>query len=135
MCERQLQVASSKLQVAKKIGYRGQLLFLVTCYLPLATCFALDDPTRPPEYQEVSTGIADGAAPQWVLKSILISPARRSAVLNGRAIKKGEQLDQEVTVLDILPGSVLLKGAEGEFSVNLLSASVKMPSKSGSPSP
>ncbi|MCL4315789.1 MAG: general secretion pathway protein GspB [Gammaproteobacteria bacterium] len=93
----------------------------------------LSDPTKPPEYQEVSAGI--GAEPQWSLKSILISPTRRSAILNGRVVKKGEQLDQEVTVLDILPGSVLLKGAEGEFSVNLLPASVKMPVKTGSFAP
>lgn len=94
----------------------------------------LSDPTRPPDYRAAAAGIADAvAAPQWVLKSILISPGRRSAVLNGRAIKKGEQLDNQVTVLDILPGSVLLKGAEGEFSVNLLPTTVKMPVNSGSP--
>ncbi len=101
----------------------------------------LSDPTKPPAYQAVSAGVASTgtagavAAPQWVLKSILISPTRRSAILNGRAIKKGEQLDREVTVLDILPGSVLLKGAEGEFSVNLLPISVKVSGKTWSSAP
>lgn len=94
----------------------------------------MEDPTKPPEYQAVSPVVA-GAAPQWVLQSILISPTRRSAVLNGRTIKKGEQLDKQVKVLDIRPDSVLLRGAQGEFSVNLLPVSVKMPVKSGSPSP
>lgn len=94
----------------------------------------LSDPTKPPEYQEIS-GIGVGAVPQWSLKSILISPTHRSAILNGRVVKKGEQLDQEVKVLDILPGAVLLQGAEGEFSVNLLPVSVKMPIKTGSSAP
>ncbi len=97
----------------------------------------LSDPTKPPDYQAVGAGtvgagtVSAVAAPRWVLKSTLISPSRRSAILNGRVVKKGEQLDREVKVLDILPGSVLLKGAEGEFSVNLLSVSVKLQGKIG----
>lgn len=114
------------------------LFFLSTVQaeLPLAEGGGrLSDPTKPPGYQEIGAGIGVDAVPQWSLKSILISPTHRSAILNGRLIKKGEQVDPEVTVLDIRPDSVLLKGAQGEFSVNLLPASIKMPSKSESPSP
>jgi hypothetical protein len=122
-------------QKRKRIGIVFSSLFSLSAAQAelLPAQGGLSDPTRPPDYQEAGIGI--GTTPQWVLKSILISPTRRSAILNGRVVKQGERLDQEMTVLDILPGSVVLKGAEGEFSVNLLPVSVKMPGKIGNSAP
>ncbi len=139
MCEQQRKGTREKVQVRR---IRVFLFSLFSFLFSLSTAQAelspaqggLSDPTRPPDYQAVSAGTAV-AAPQWALKSILISPSRRSAVLNGRAVKEGEQLEGGVKVLKIQPGSVLLKGAQGEFSVNLLSVSIKMPDKTWSSAP
>ncbi len=141
MFERQRKDTREKIQVRR---IRVFLFSLFSFLFSLSTAQAelspaqggLSDPTRPPDYQAVSAGTAGAvAAPQWALKSILISPSRRSAVLNGRAVKEGEQLEGGVKVLKIQPGSVLLKGAQGEFSVNLLSVSIKMPDKTWSSAP
>ncbi len=143
MFERQGKDTREKIQVRR---IRVFLFSLFSFFFSLSTAQAellpaegeLSDPTKPPDYQAVSAGAAGVVAvaePRWVLKSTLISLSRRSAILNGRAVKEGEQLGEGVKVLKIQPGSVLLKGAQGEFSVNLLSVSIKMPDKTWSSAP
>lgn len=109
-------------------------LFLVTCNLLHATeSFALDDPTEPPSnYQAIAVDGAHAAASsdprrRWLLTSTLISPQRRIAVVNGHALKPGDTLDG-VTVVKIAPATVHLRDTQGEFSVTMQPAAVKMPS-------
>lgn len=132
MAERQYRVASGEWR--GKIPYTGflWLLFLVTSHSPLAA--ALDDPTEPPpNYQAVPVGGAQpdvgSATPiqRWLLTSTLISPQRRIAVINGRAVKPGDTLE-DVTVVEVAPATVRLRDTQGEFSVTMQPAAVKTPS-------
>lgn len=111
--------------------------FLVTCYLLLAThALALDDPTEPPpnyqaklqNSQPGSVGDASGDPRQrWLLTSTLTSPQRRVAVMNGHAVKPGDVLDG-ATVVEIELATVHLRDTQGDFSVTMQPAAVKMPS-------
>ena len=133
MAERQYRVASGEWR--GKIPYTGflWLLFLVTSHSPLAA--ALDDPTEPPpNYHATPAGAAptDAAstatpAQRWRLTSTLISPQRRVAVVNGRAVKPGDILEG-ATVVEVAPASVRLRDTQGEFSVTMQPAAVKIPS-------
>jgi len=63
---------------------------------------------------------------EWMLSSTLISPSRRVAVINGQIVKKGDMLE-DAQVLDITPLAVKLKDAQGDFSLQMLPASIKTP--------
>jgi MSHA biogenesis protein MshK len=58
----------------------------------LSTAQTLRDPTRPP-----ATGGKGGATrsepPGWVLQSVLISPERRYAIINGEIVQIGGSID------------------------------------------
>ena len=112
-------------------------------YVIAACCMAaqplgaqISDPTRPPTYrppEEIAApGIAEGEpqaeAPAWIVSSILISPARRIAVINGRTVREGDVLEA-ATVLEIGPAQVRLRLEEREFAVALVPKAVKMPVK------
>lgn len=133
MFERQWLVASGEWR--GKTAYLGFLwvLLLATSHSPLAT--ALDDPTQPADYLGTSLPVPQaGEAPSsdftkgWVLSSTLISTTRRVAVINGKAVRQGDRVDEGVTVVDIKPSTVVLKNAQGVFSVTMLPATVKSPS-------
>ncbi len=79
----------------RMIGYTSKLLALgaalATC-APLAAAQALRDPTRPP----VVFGRAGDGRPvirsrgaEWVLQSVLLSPERRYAIINGEVLSLG----------------------------------------------
>jgi len=75
---------------------------------------ALADPTRPPNV--APGGVRDGSVPPAVapqrLESILISPSRKLAVIDGRTVTVGSKVD-EATVVQIAETRVTLRqGAE-----------------------
>jgi MSHA biogenesis protein MshK len=53
---------------------------------------ALSDPTRPPMPTGVSVAAPRNAASGPVLQSILLSPLRRLAVIDGRMVKVGDRI-------------------------------------------
>ncbi len=113
-----------------KIPYTGflWLLFLATGHSPLAA--TLEDPTEPPaNYQaaQISADASSDPRRRWLLTSTLISPQRRIAVMNGHVAKPGDTLDG-VTVVEIAPATVRLRDTQGEFSVTMQPAAVKIPS-------
>jgi MSHA biogenesis protein MshK len=60
---------------------------------------SLQDPTRPPD--SLTTGLAGNAVAQPsgpVLQSVLISPARKVAVISGQTVKLGEKYGKSVVV-------------------------------------
>ena len=76
----------------------------------LAQAQALSDPTRPPQ---VTPGVAresgaPAAAPATRLQSILISPARKLAVIDGRTVTVGARVD-DATVVQIAETHVTLR--------------------------
>jgi MSHA biogenesis protein MshK len=93
----------------------------------------LEDPTRPPP--SLATPPAPPAEDKvgetsWVLSSILISPSRRLAVINGRTLAPGDKLGDAV-VREIRPSGVRLQRGDETVTLPLLPAPVKAPRHAG----
>lgn len=84
---------------------------------------ALDDPTRPPGYP-LPGSKAGASGPAWQVSAIRIAANSKSAIINGRSVAVGSQVDG-ATVIDIEPGEVTLNKAGKEFTVRLFAHSVK----------
>ncbi len=102
----------------------GLLILMAATSQPLLA--QLPDPTRPPDYTpEVQASDASAEENRsWVLSSVLISPARRVAVLNGRTVSRGDAIGDAV-VIDIKPAQVVLVRDGRELTVQLLPSNVK----------
>lgn len=94
---------------------------------------ALGDPTRPPG----TAGLADGAepgaqssAPQ--LQSILISPQRRLAVINGQTVALGGRIGDATLLAISETGVVLRRGGQLE-TLRLLPDAGKKPARTSAP--
>lgn len=87
---------------------------------------ALEDPTRPPSFVGV-TGNSEAEQsqlPVWQVNSILISNERRVAVVNGRTVKQGDQINS-ARVIRISPTAVTLRNSAETFTVKLLPLQIK----------
>jgi MSHA biogenesis protein MshK len=78
---------------------------------------ALRDPTRPPS---ASTKAASGKPEQsgWILQSVLISPERRSAIINGEIVQIGGSI-AGAELIAIAAERVTLRTQEGLRTVQL----------------
>ncbi len=95
----------------------------------LAMAGELVDPTRPPDLLPVSVDDPTGSGGAFVLNSLLISPHRRIAIINGTRVKEGDQIGG-AEVVEITAGGVLLKAEGNTFEVRM-TASVKTAVASG----
>lgn len=102
-----------------------RIMFLLLCVWPCAgSAEALQDPTRPPA--EIGEGAGAGAsitirssAPTMRgLLSVIISPSRCAAIIDGKTIKLGEKYGN-ATLIEITPNGVLLQGSSGVRSMGL----------------
>lgn len=84
------------------------------------------DPTRPPS---LTPAVAPAAAPSatrpWRLSSVLISPDRRVAVIDGNVLRLGERIDG-AELVEIQSHAVKLRRGERFFTIDM-SANVKEP--------
>jgi MSHA biogenesis protein MshK len=88
---------------------RALLLLVVCASNAVAQSGTLVDPTRPPIVDvEPSRAIAPQAGPR--LQSVLISPSRRVAVINGSTVAVGGKVG-DATVAAISEGAVVLMHA------------------------
>jgi len=86
---------------------RRALLLLALCGTnALAQSEPLADPTRPPTVG-VESSVAMATKPGPRLQSVLISPSRRVAVINGSAVGVGGKVG-DATVASISEGAVVL---------------------------
>jgi len=83
----------------------------------------LDDPTRPVNIVNTTTS-ATAVTSSWDLSSILVSPQRRVAIINGKTVKSGETL-AGAKVLMINETSVKLKYRGEIILLKLFPHSVK----------
>ena len=83
----------------------------------------LDDPTRPANIAN-ATSSATAVTSSWDLSSILVSPQRRVAIINGKTVKSGEIL-LGAKVLMINETSVKLKSRGEIILLRLFPDSVK----------
>ncbi len=91
------------------------VLMLVLLVAPVATA-ELVDPTRPPA---VPGGAPDPAEPRRGLTSILVSPERRLATIDGETVRVGDRV-QGGRVLAISPTTVRLAGPDGPLDLTLV---------------
>lgn len=100
-------------------------LLLSLCCAPLganAVTAALSDPTRPNGTPSTQDGDAhDGG---WRLTATRITPAQRSAVINGSHVREGEEING-ARVLHIRHAQVQLATPGGVTTLQLLPAEVK----------
>jgi MSHA biogenesis protein MshK len=93
----------------------------------LASAEALPDPTRPAPGMEVGAGaVASGVASGPRLQMIKISPARRSAIIDGQEVTLGSRVG-EMRVVKISEGEVVLKGKSETETLKLFSDVEKRP--------
>jgi MSHA biogenesis protein MshK len=85
---------------------RALLLLALGCTNAVAQSGQLTDPTRPPIVGGESP-VATAPKPGPTLQSILISPSRRVAVINGSAVGIGGKVG-DATVASISEGAVVL---------------------------
>ena len=94
---------------------------LAACFLAAATVAlaaeALPDPTRPADF---TPGPDEAIAERLALQSILISPNRRQAIINGQAVKVGDHVGSSKVVEIGRDKVVLVNGRETE-TLRLLS--------------
>ncbi len=101
----------------------------------IAAGAAAGDPTRPPGPQpdvraEAGTEPGAGTAAQR-LTSIVVSPSRSVATIDGRTVRVGDSVaGARVVAIDL--HRVRLRDAQGEFTLSLSSPPVKGPAGAGS---
>lgn len=94
----------------------------VAALLPSAAAQALRDPTRPPamlgKFGAGAAGVPRSAAPEWILQSVLISPERRYAIINGQVVSLGESV-AGAELVGIREGDVTLRAGGALRTVQL----------------
>ncbi len=108
------------------------ITWLVLGMAPAISVAELRDPTRPMDFSEIGAGsVVHGAALStvrggFVLQSILVSPTRRIAIVNGKLLHKGDRIGK-TQVLEIEPWFVQLRGSEGDIELRMTTIPVKTP--------
>ncbi|MDW7645046.1 MAG: hypothetical protein SCI25_08385 [Desulfuromonadales bacterium] len=98
-------------------------LFLLTTAAGLCA-EPLRDPTRPPRVQAASAPAERTTG--WQVSSILISPGRRVATVNGKAVQVGDRI-AGARVTAIAADYVRLRHENKEFTVQLQRQRIKEP--------
>lgn len=106
--------------------FNRALLLLGLLVLVMPVRAAMDDPTRPPSLGAAKSVPSTGKhqRPRWLLSSTLIAAERRSAVIDGRVVVRGDRING-ATVVSIEPGSVRLRARGKEFTLLMLKKNIK----------
>lgn len=104
--------------MARRLFLLG-LLLLISRPVPALEPDGLQDPMRPVRYQAPaadSAGEKDAAEKQrnWRLSAVLISAERTLAVINGRSLQVGDQLDG-FRLVEITPTQAVLKNKQKQI--------------------
>ena len=87
------------------------MLLLLCAVSSAASAQALTDPTRPPA--EISAPPPQTAAPKESgLQSVIISPARRAAIINGQTVELGAK-QGDAKLVEVSESGVILQGPQG----------------------
>lgn len=87
----------------------------------------LVDPTRP-SHVRGPTPSKTVRAPAWRVQSIIVSPTRRLALINGRLVGVGDRVNG-AKVVEILPYEVQLEYHGETRRISLVATQVKNPAK------
>ena len=92
----------------------GWALLLLGAVPAISLAQILDDPTKPPS--ELGAGAVDTETND--LQSIIFSPTRRAAIINGQTVELGEKAG-DVRLIEVSEGGVVLQGAKGRQVLTL----------------
>lgn len=108
------------------VTHAALLFFCLGCVSLAYAQQPLSDPTRPVGVSGagVGGGISAPKTIKWKLTSTLISPQRQVAVINGRVVKVGQEIDGAKLVV-VKPGSAMLHHAGKTIQLKLISGTVK----------
>lgn len=85
------------------------LLLALLAAAPAAAQTGFGDPTRPTSLSEPEAGRASAPqGPRWRLQSTLVADSRRLAVINGRTVAQGAQVDG-ARLVEVRPDGVTLE--------------------------
>lgn len=96
-------------------GALSLLLFLLSSAV---VAQALPDPTRPPAEINAASSVAPQTAAKTGLQSIIISPQRRAAIINGQTVEVGEKYGN-TKLIEVNERGVVLMGAQGKQVLTL----------------
>lgn len=85
---------------------------------PTGSALALKDPTQPTDPANYFGGGKNKSAGSWSLQSILSSPRRRIAVINGTRVKEGDRIGS-ARVVRITNSHVLLNASGRMLTLHL----------------
>jgi len=88
------------------------IVFALACAAASTTAGAqaMRDPTRPPSMTRGGSGKAEASG--WILQSVLISPERRYAIINGEVVPIGGSI-AGAELVAVAPEHVTLRTQEG----------------------
>lgn len=111
----------------RPIPARPVLAGLLALLLPSVAIAAeaLGDPTRP-SYLSEKTPKQAARDPSWQVDSIIVSPGRRLAVVNGRTVAVNDRVNGAL-ILEILPYEVRLEYKGRIHNITLIPNRVKSP--------
>lgn len=97
-----------------RIGCNGSALLLLCAVFSVASAQVLIDPTKPPpEINAPLTQAGQAAVPESDrLQTIIISPTRRAAIINGQTIELGAQ-HGDAKLVEVSESGVILLGPQG----------------------
>jgi hypothetical protein len=113
--------------------FLASLLSASVCVLWFSSVQALEDPTRPPTAEIKTHYVApqESRRSRWTLNSTLVSSARRTAVINDKAVSQGDRING-ATVVSIQPSVVRLREKGREVTLMMLQKNIKSLSRSES---
>jgi len=80
---------------------------------------SLPDPTRPPDAAStVPAAPGEKAAVEWVLQSVMISPGRKAAIINGQYVLLGEAVGN-AKLVKVGEGEVVLQAGDKRIPLRL----------------
>ena len=86
----------------------------------------LSDPTRPPSVSGLAGSQGEAEAPSTVLQSVLISPGRKLAVINGSVVPLGGKVG-DATLAAISESEVVLQYPDRKEVIKLLGGIERTP--------
>ncbi len=103
-----------------------RLIALCLLAATAAVAQGLSDPTRPQSAPEERAAASPAEAPASRLQSVLISPARKLAVIDGQTVALGGRIG-DATVISIAPTQVILQAGATYQTLKLLPGIEKKP--------
>lgn len=97
----------------------------------------MKDPTRPTVFQDLDSAEKESGSIEedeidkrkdpWMLTSTIVSPGRRTAIINGKSVSKGDIINGAL-ILDIFPASVKIKVGVKMSILSMSSVAIREPS-------